>query len=110
MLILILKTSYNPIIKDSNDFFCKVKFGSLLECLTFTLPFVWLIRGANPDWRLLNVILFIIVFILTIIPALDEAGWKKSKFYIFPIGFFIVAVPWPLSYDLKLAQYFQESC
>ena len=108
-LFLILKTSYNPIIKDSKRFFLQGKIWLIVGIpLTFTLPFVWLIRGANPDWRLLNVILFIIVFILTIIPALDEAGWNKSKFYIFPISFFIVAIPWPLSYDLKLAQYFQE--
>ena len=27
------------------------------------LPFIWIIRGANSDWRLLNFVLFFVVFI-----------------------------------------------
>ena len=76
--------------------------------LILTLPFLWIVRVANSDWRLLNIVLFSIVFIITIIPFYDSGGWKRTRNLIFPICFFIVAIPWPLSYDLKLTQYFQE--
>jgi exosortase len=76
--------------------------------LILTLPFLWIVRVANSDWRLLNIVFFSIVFIITIIPFYDSGGWKRTRYLIFPICFFIVAIPWPLSYDLKLTQYFQE--
>ena len=36
--------------------------------LLLALPLIWLIRGANTDWRLLNLVLFGITFILTLKP------------------------------------------
>ena len=72
------------------------------------LPIIWVIRDANPDWRLLNVVLYFLVFTLTIIPYYDQLGFKKIKNFLFPLFFFFVAIPWPLFYDLKLTQYFQE--
>jgi exosortase/archaeosortase family protein len=67
-----------------------------------------LVRGANTDWRLLNFVLFGIVFTLTVIPFYDQGGWKKIKTLLFPLLFFIVAIPWPLAKDLHLTQWFQE--
>ena len=54
--------------------------------LILTLPFLWIVRVANSDWRLLNIVLFSIVFILTIIPFYDSGGWKRTKNLIFPIN------------------------
>ena len=76
--------------------------------LLLLIPLVWIIRGANPDWRLLNFILFFIVLVITLIPFYDQGGWKRVKFLLFPLCFFVVSIPWPLAYDLKLTQYFQE--
>jgi exosortase/archaeosortase family protein len=72
------------------------------------LPLIWVIRGANTDWRLLNFVLFGIVFTLTLIPFYDQGGWRKIKHLLFPLLFFIVAIPWPLATDLQLTQWFQE--
>ena len=58
---------------------------------------VWLIRGANSDWRLLNVVLFLLVFALTLLFAYNQNGWRRVKPLIFPISFFFVAIPWPLA-------------
>ena len=72
------------------------------------LPLIWLVRGANTDWRLLNFVLFGIVFTLTLIPFYDQGGWRKIKSLLFPLLFFVVAIPWPLATDLQLTQWFQE--
>ncbi len=71
------------------------------------LPPIWLIRGANTDWRLLNLALFAIIFTLTVIPIFDQGGWERVKVLVFPFLFFLVAIPWPLATDLQLTQWFQ---
>ena len=76
--------------------------------LLLSLIPLWTIRGANSDWRLLNFVLFGIVFLLTVIPFYDQGGWSRIKNLLFPLLFFIVAIPWPLATDLQLTQWFQE--
>ena len=76
--------------------------------LLLSLIPLWTIRGANSDWRLLNFVLFGIVFLLTVIPFYDQGGWSRIKNLIFPLLFFTVAIPWPLATDLQLTQWFQE--
>ena len=76
--------------------------------LVLLLPIIWGIRGANSDWRLINFVFFFVVLIFTLIPYYDQGGWKRIKFLLFPILFFLVAIPWPLAYDLRLTQFFQE--
>ena len=78
-----------------------------IPLLLFLVP-LWTIRGANSDWRLLNFALFGIVFLLTVIPFYDQGGWSRIKNLLFPLLFFIVAIPWPLATDLQLTQWFQE--
>ena len=76
--------------------------------LLLSLAPLWTIRGANSDWRLLNFVLFGIVFLLTVIPFYDQGGWSRIKNITFPLLFFMVAIPWPLATDLQLTQWFQE--
>ncbi len=76
--------------------------------LLLSLIPLWTIRGANSDWRLLNFVLFGIVFLLTVIPFYDQGGWSRIKNLLFPLLFFTVAIPWPLATDLQLTQWFQE--
>jgi exosortase/archaeosortase family protein len=76
--------------------------------ILLTLIPLWIIRGANSDWRLLNFILFSIVLIATLIPFYDQGGWERIKPLLFPFLFFLVAIPWPLATDLQLTQWFQE--
>jgi exosortase len=65
---------------------------------------VWLVRGANSDWRLINFALFGIV----IVHWYDDGGWRRIKHLLFPLLFFLVAIPWPLKRDLELTQWLQE--
>ena len=69
---------------------------------------LWIVRGANSDWRLLNLALFAVVFAFTLAQWYDRGGWNRIKPMLFPLLFFIVAIPWPLATDLKLTQWFQE--
>lgn len=76
--------------------------------MILTLFPLWLVRGANSDWRMLNVALFSVVFVLTVSQLYDHGGWPRIKGILFPLLFFLVAIPWPLATDLQLTQWFQE--
>ena len=106
---LLLKLQTTVPIDEINPSFLQGKTWWILgiPCLML-LPLIWVIRGANTDWRLLNFVLFGIVFTLTLIPFYDQGGWRKIKHLLFPLLFFIVAIPWPLATDLQLTQWFQE--
>ena len=56
-----------------------------------------LIQEANPEWRLVSWALAIEVIGLTCVALrlLRSAGFATSRFSLFPILFFLVAVPWP---------------
>ena len=69
---------------------------------------VWLVRGANSDWRLINFALFAFVFVLSLVHWYDDGGWRRIKHLLFPLLFFLVAIPWPLKRDLELTQWLQE--
>ncbi len=69
---------------------------------------IWLVRGANSDWRFINFALFGIVFLLSIVHWYDDGGWNRIKHLLFPLLFFLVAIPWPLKRDLELTQWLQE--
>ena len=76
--------------------------------LIFAFLPVWLVRGANSDWRLINFALFGIVFLLSLVHWYDDGGWRRIKHLLFPLLFFLVAIPWPLKRDLELTQWLQE--
>ena len=108
-MLLLLKTEHHTLQTNAKPSLFQGKSWILCGVpLILLIPLVWIIRGANSDWRLLNFILFFIVLVITLIPFYDQGGWKRVKFLIFPLCFFVVSIPWPLAYDLKLTQYFQE--
>lgn len=76
--------------------------------LLLALMALWLVRGANSDWRLLNIAIFTVVFFLTLLQWFDHGGWSRIKPLFFPLLYFLVAIPWPLATDLRLTQWFQE--
>ncbi len=67
----------------------------------------WIVRGANSDWRLINFALYGIVLLYTLVLWYDDGGWRRIKHLIFPLLFFLVAIPWPLKRDLELTQWLQ---
>jgi exosortase len=76
--------------------------------LLFAFVPIWLVRGANSDWRLINFALFGVVFLLSLVHWYDDGGWRRIKHLLFPLLFFLVAIPWPLKRDLELTQWLQE--
>ncbi len=73
-----------------------------------TLPLLWVIRCANSDWRMINFALYGVALLLTAVSMYDVGGWRNVKTKLFPLLFFIVAIPWPLASDLQLTQWFQN--
>ena len=79
-----------------------------IPLLLSLLP-LWLIREANSDWRLINLVLYGSVLLLSLVcfSFIQNKDYSLKKF-LFPLLFFIVAIPWPLATDLKLTQWLQE--
>ena len=68
---------------------------------------LWIIRGANSDWRLINFALFLATSVLIISWAYDQGGWKRIRSILFPLIFFLLSIPWPLATDLQFTQWLQ---
>ena len=107
-LVIKLPTSDDSIMESNNSSLKKtiINLGSFLLLLTI-FP-IWIIRGANPDWRLINIALFAITLLITCCIIYDKGGLKMIKLYSFPLLFFLVSIPWPLAKDLQLTQWLQQ--
>ena len=77
-----------------------------LPALIVLLP-LWIIRGANSDWRLINFALFLVTTALVVSWAYDQGGWKRIRTVLFPLFFFLLSIPWPLATDLQFTQWLQ---
>lgn len=108
MIYLILKIPSLPVHDPTQNGSSKIDFYFVLGTLLILFLFpIWIIRSANPDWRLLNVVFFLTVLLFSFLCIYMDGGWEKTKHFFFPLLFFAVAIPWPLSTDLKLAQWLQ---
>ena len=70
---------------------------------------LWVVREANPDWRLLNWAFFLCAATPTIAWFLANGGINRVRVITFPLFFFMTSVPWLLSWDLKFAQFLQHN-
>ena len=70
-----------------------------------SFPLMVAVKRANSDWRMLNLALFAVVFTFTLAQWYDQGGWARIKLMLFPLLFFLVAIPWPLATDLQLTQW-----
>ena len=85
----------------------KLVYFIALPTLLLFFP-VWLVRGANSDWRLVNFVIYMMTLLYTFALLYDDGGWKRLRPLIFPFLFFLVAIPWPLKTDLQLTQWLQS--
>lgn len=67
------------------------------------LPVLWL-REANPDWRLLSWTIAFQVIGLTALALYRLGGGTWLRHFLFPLCFFLVAVPWPSFLEQPLVQ------
>jgi exosortase len=63
-----------------------------------------LVEEANPDWRLVSWALAIEVVGLTLICVRLALGAQRLAQLVFPVCFFLVAVPWPTGIETPLIQ------
>jgi len=73
-------------------------------CAFSFLPWRLLLE-ANPDWRLPDWGLALAVVGLCFAALLYAGGWSWLRHFGFPIGFFLVAVPWPVPLEQNIMQH-----
>jgi exosortase len=66
------------------------------------------IHVANPEWRPFGYLIALQAILLTWLGIYISAGWKVAWHFAFPIGFFLVAVPWPRPLDAPLMDFLMQ--
>ena len=109
-LFLLLKSDFTTPHAEGFAYRKKVLLSFIIGIpLILSIFPIWLIRGANSDWRLINVALYIIILVLSILHlAFSQKQDVNIRRLLFPLLFFLVAIPWPLATDLQLTQWLQE--
>ena len=72
-------------------------------CLSLLLP-LRLIEGPNPDWRLIYWIHAGLLTALSLGLAGWCGGWPWVRHFAFPVGFLLLAVPWPSGLEQDIVQ------
>ena len=75
----------------------------VLALVFLLLPTRWL-QEANPVWRLTCWALALEAVGLTLGALVLRGGWAWGRFFLFPVAFFLVAVPWPTDLELGVTQ------
>ncbi|MDE0821289.1 MAG: archaeosortase/exosortase family protein, partial [Opitutales bacterium] len=70
---------------------------------------LWIIREANPDWRLLNWLFFIATATISLVWFYTNGGWRRMRLIAFPLFFLMTAIPLLLAWDLQFAQILQRN-
>ena len=84
MIYLILKIPSLPFHEPTQNGSSKIDFYFVLGTLLIFLLFpIWIIRSANPDWRLLNVVFFLTVLLFSFLCIYRDGGWEKLSIFFF---------------------------
>lgn len=63
--------------------------------LAMAYPLVWLVREANPEWRLLGVALALLATGTALLYLAAAGGRSWARHFAGPVLFFLTAIPWP---------------
>ncbi len=74
-----------------------------LGLLALLLP-TTLIREANPEWRMLFWWHGCLVLALSVCLLYRVGGWPWVKYFIPPLAFMLIAVPWPMEWEQAIIQ------
>jgi len=75
----------------------------IVICAALFLPIRFLAE-ANPDWRLLNWLLALVVVSISLAFVYLNGGVAWLRHFAFPFLFFLVAVPWPVRIEQVVIQ------
>jgi exosortase len=87
--------------RPGEDIFC---LFAAVGC-AFAYGLTRLIQEANPDWRLVSWALAIEVVVITLCMLRFALRASYIEQFVFPIGFFLVAVPWPTWIEAPLIRF-----
>ena len=62
------------------------------------------LQEANPIWRLASYGLALAAVAMTLLLIYLTQGGSRAAHFLFPVGFFLVAVPWPTSVETAVIQ------
>ena len=87
------------------------RLGLALAVITFALLLlpVRLVQESAPDWRLLGWVLGGVCVAISMCAVYFAGGRAWVRHFIFPIAFFLVAVPWPVPLEQSLIQWLMRS-
>src|SRR5262245_14848142 len=71
--------------------------------LLLLLP-IRLVREANPEWRLIYWLHGVQLLVLTGCMLLYMGGWPWIRHFGFAFAFFLIAIPWPMSFETAVVQ------
>ncbi len=71
--------------------------------LSILLP-IRLIEEANPEWRLVQWTHALNMVLVTLCGLYYAGGWPWVRHFAFPVGFLLVAVPWPVPLEQTFVQ------
>jgi exosortase len=63
-----------------------------------------LVAEANPDWRLISWTMALAAIILSLGCLFLMGGFPWLRHFVFPVVFFLVAVPWPVHFEQVVVQ------
>jgi exosortase len=75
----------------------------IIFCALLFFP-VRFVAEANPDWRLLSWAYALIAVTMSISFVFIAGGWPWLHHFVFPLLFFLVAVPWPMHAEQVVTQ------
>ena len=87
------------------------RIGIALAVLVFALLLlpVRIIQESAPDWRLIGWALGGVCVAISLCAVYLAGGWAWLRHFIFPVAFFLVAVPWPVPLEQSLIQWLMRS-
>jgi exosortase len=78
-----------------------------LPALTFLLA-VQPFYEANPEWRIPGILGALCALLLTLLLICSLGGFAWVRHFLFPVAFFLIAIPWPRNAEEAIMSFFME--
>ncbi|MFN0130090.1 MAG: exosortase/archaeosortase family protein [Verrucomicrobiales bacterium] len=65
---------------------------------------LWIVREANPDWRLIGLALAALSILVSLLWLREAGGWPWVRHFAGALAFFALACPWPTPLELAVVR------